>query len=294
MKNELDQFLKSKNVFDWRYEIITLHEEISGIMGEQFYHVNQQNISVMQLLVVDILTSFAIRDGKLKLEDYVKQYIPPFSFENIKLYHLLTHSSGLKAKFNKNQQISEEFLPNIEKRFEPGENVELANINFILLEFILEKVYGESLVSIANKFIFDILDMKGVEYYPIYQRKHCSDSNINHILHMILNDGFYKEKEFLDKKYIDIWFSPLFVNQEGLRSTVGWFYGKTVKSCREICGDDTVFYANSPEEFILIDRSNDIAIVFISDSILGDRESVITNQMLIEEIYQLLEKYHKI
>lgn len=345
MKEELESYLNTlvrKNVFPGcNYGIITGEEEIFGSVGYKSLipkkEENELNnlydiASITKLLVTNTLISFLIRDNKIKLDDNVKKYIEEFPYEDVKILHLLTHSSGLKPTFDKYHLTSrDEFIYEIDRMFLPGEDVKYVDVNFILLGFIIEKIYGESLDVLANKFIFEPLEMKETTFNPTNKSKcvpmelteerglvcgtvhdekaaflngvaghagvFSTVSDMSHFLKMILDDGFYNGKEFLEKKYIDLWFSPLFIDSDDLRRTIGWIYGKSANSCKGVCGEDTIFHTGFPGHHILIDRSNDLAIIFFSNSIHPSRENTPLRESRKEinkEIYRLLEKYDKI
>lgn len=342
MKEEFEQYLNSlveKNVFPGcNYGILTRNETFFGSVGyksiiprkEKNTFDNLYDIaSITKVLVTNTLISFLIRDGKIKLEDFVKDYILDFPYKDIKILHLLTHSSGLKPTFDKNQlRKKEEFIQKLGRYFQPGENVRYVDINFILLGFIIEKVMGDSLDHLAQTFIFEPLEMKNTSYNPsdknrcvpmeltenrglvwgiVHDEKAAflngvaghagvfsNVTDMSHFLSMILNDGFYKGKEFLEKKYIDLWFSPLFIGDDNVRRTIAWIYGPSAPSCKEVCGEDSITHTGFPGHHILIDRSNDLAIIFFSNAIHPSRENTSLKECrkdITKEIYKLLEKY---
>ncbi len=344
MKEELENYLNTlveKGVFPGcNYGILTRDEVISGSVGykslipekvenklDNLYDI----ASITKLLVTNTLISFLIRDGKIKLEDKVIDYIVEFPYDDIQILHLLTHSSGLKPTFDKYHLTDKgEFIHKVERMFSPGSDVKYVDVNFILLGFIIEKLYDKALDELAKELIFDPLEMKDTMYNPIDKSK-CvpmeltSDrglvcgtvhdekadflngvaghagvfstvSDMLHFLNMILNDGFYNGKEFLEKKYIDLWFAPLFIDSDNIRRTIGWIYGKSANSCKDVCGEETIYHTGFPGHHILIDRTNDIAIIFFSNSIHPSRENTPLRESRKEinkEIYRLLEKYDK-
>ena len=53
--------------------------------------------SLTKVLVTNVLITKLLEEGKIKLDDKVNKYLPKFKYDNITIYHLLTHSSGLIA-----------------------------------------------------------------------------------------------------------------------------------------------------------------------------------------------------
>jgi CubicO group peptidase (beta-lactamase class C family) len=111
-------------------------------------------------------------DGKLRIDDKLSQYYPDFPRgDEITLYHLLTHTSGLANYTNKPDFLKKvmteatptEIVESIKKDkpdFPPGEKWEYCNSNYFLLGCIVEKVSGQSLETFFQETFFDPLGMK--------------------------------------------------------------------------------------------------------------------------------------
>lgn len=108
------------------------------------------------------------QEGKLRLDDSVKSFVPDFPYENVTLRHLLTHTSGLEeyqseevikevaGKGVTNAELADVFFRLKPKtRFEPGTRWEYSNTNYIVLALIVEKVSGQSFPQFVRKNIFD-------------------------------------------------------------------------------------------------------------------------------------------
>ncbi len=117
-------------------------------------------------------------EGKLSIEDNVKQYFPEFKadfFKKIKIKHLLAHSSGLpddRPRTDRNFVLtatdmqSIEFYKELDKiNFEPGTNYEYQNPTFQLCYAIIEKVTGKGFEEYMRENIFDPAGMKETLYF---------------------------------------------------------------------------------------------------------------------------------
>jgi len=110
------------------------------------------------------------QERKLKLQDYVHQYISglPSATKSIRIYHLLTHLSGLpdyydiygenlQDFYNKNVL---EFAYEIDSlKFEPGVSYSYSNTAYVLLALIVEKISRQTLSEFLNTRFFNPLGM---------------------------------------------------------------------------------------------------------------------------------------
>lgn len=344
MQEQLEKYLKRKvneKVFPGcAYYIYCDNEEYIGCVGNKSIIPNIEKNSIdtlydiaslSKLLVTNLLISILLQEDRIKLDDKVIDYLPKFKYDNVLILHLLTHSSGIKVLYDKNNiKSKDDFYTNIELEYTPGGEAKYSDINFILLGFIIENIYGESLDVLARKYIFSKLDMNDTTYNP-KDKYLCAPTeiinnnllqgivddekarylngvsgnsgvfstikDISHFIKLILNDGYYNGKKIIDKKYIDLWFTPLFIDNEDVRRTIGWAYGKSSFLCNKFCSDDTIVHTSFTGCHIVIDRANELGIVILSNRIHPTRD----NTKLLKEraninnyIYKLLVSYGKI
>ena len=111
---------------------------------------------------------------KIVLDDPVNRYIPEFNGggrENIKIRHLLTHTSGLRAGIGANPpwngyDVGIELACAEKPRTTPGSAFLYSDINFILLGEIVRRVSGLPLNEFAEKEIFKPLKMSDTGFLP--------------------------------------------------------------------------------------------------------------------------------
>jgi len=121
-----------------------------------------------------------LRDRKaIGLDDYVSKYLPAFACngkEDIRIEHLLTHTSGLPAYTNADK-LKEQFgSPCPEKVIEkicaleavskPGEEFRYSCLGYITLAKIIEKVSGQNIGDFSRENIFAPLGMKDTTFNP--------------------------------------------------------------------------------------------------------------------------------
>jgi Beta-lactamase class C and other penicillin binding proteins len=123
--------------------------------------------------------------GGFRLNDKVNKYIPdfqPYISEkgekiDIRIIHLLTHSSGLPAyvsvktiknKYGEKANLKNliQYISTVKRTFEPTTKMNYSCLNFITLQYILEEITGEKLEDYAQKNIFNVLGMQNTMYNP--------------------------------------------------------------------------------------------------------------------------------
>ncbi|MCZ6681318.1 MAG: serine hydrolase [Candidatus Poribacteria bacterium] len=113
-----------------------------------------------------------VERGKLLLDDLVCSIIPEFGNrgkEEIKIRHLMTHTSGLPDMLPENQQLRERHAPmkefvrricDLELHFPPGTNIRYQSTGIAILGEIVERIEGISLPTFLRREIFQPLGMK--------------------------------------------------------------------------------------------------------------------------------------
>lgn len=126
-----------------------------------------------------------IETGRIRLLDPVSRYIPGFQDwqakdggekVTIRIEDLLTHTSGLlpyasatelaKKYGAPNPEGMREYICTCRKDFRPKSDFQYSCINFITLQYIVEKITGQSLRDFARENIFGPLNMNHTDYLP--------------------------------------------------------------------------------------------------------------------------------
>ena len=248
-----DYFLKlvKQNVFPGcNYAVISDDVIVGSVGNKSLFPKKEENdistlydlASLTKVIVTNTLITKLLQNNKINLNDKVKQYLPKFKYDNITIYHLLTHTSGLISDVNWNEVHNKkqliEFLYNKELFYETSTDVVYSDLNFIFLGFIIEKIYNKNLDIVAREEIFEPLNMTNTMFNPknkdicapteittergivrglVHDEKACMlggvcgaaglFSNIEDLIKfvkMILNDGKINDKQFIKKVYIDL------------------------------------------------------------------------------------------
>ncbi|MCE7057362.1 beta-lactamase family protein [Algoriphagus sp. AGSA1] len=142
---ELDVKMTSENVFQ------------IGSMTKQF--------TAVAILMLE-------EQGQLTVNDPISTFIPDYpNGNNITIYHLLTHTSGIKD-FTQMKTISKvaqkemtpkdmvDFFKEEPVDFSPGEKFEYNNSGYVVLGYLIELTSGEKYEDFIQKNIFDKIGME--------------------------------------------------------------------------------------------------------------------------------------
>jgi CubicO group peptidase (beta-lactamase class C family) len=127
-----------------------------------------------------------VERGKVRLWDHVTEYVPDFlpyyhekgiAGEEARLWHLLTHTSGLPPYTDAKEAAEKlgepcttaalaEYIAAIPKESPAGSRFVYSCLNYITLAHVVHKVSGKTLAEFAEENIFKPLGMKRTFYRP--------------------------------------------------------------------------------------------------------------------------------
>lgn len=127
-----------------------------------------------------------VEQGRLSLEEKVKDYVPEFSpyvdesgkpAEDARLWHLLTHTSGLppytdasevEKKYGRPCSLDKlvSHIAGLKKTGPPGAAFSYSCLGYISLSYILKKITGQDIAAFSGEYIFKPLEMKHTFFVP--------------------------------------------------------------------------------------------------------------------------------
>lgn len=142
--------------------------------------------SLTKPVVTAAAVMILVEDGKIRLGDKVKDYIPEFvpfvdpegsHGEDARLWHLLTHTSGLPSYADRDKAAAAcgdpsptsalaRYIGGLPKGAPAGETFTYGCLNFIVLAHIVESVSGQTLDVFASRRIFEPLKMTTATFTP--------------------------------------------------------------------------------------------------------------------------------
>ena len=206
--NGIILFGDTENIlFSKSYGFADLQKKTEIDLNTQFYIASISK----QFTATAILILF--ENGKLNLDQPVKDLLFNFPFDEITIHHLLSNTSGVPdyidyfaENWNKRKQANTDdviyYLNSIKPKidFDTGSKFEYSNTNYVILAKIIEVVSNQSYPSFLEKNIFNPcgLDQTYATYKPYFT---VQDNNV--ALGYVLENEKFVKAESSKKEYID-------------------------------------------------------------------------------------------
>lgn len=153
-------------------------------------HTEDSNFWICSIskMFVSIGINQLCEKGLINKNDFMTKYIDRyFSDNNITIYHLLTHTSGIpnfvmyKKEIEWTKNYSPDYILTIMERkglkFIPGSKWSYSNTGYYILSLIIEKVTGMKYEDYVKKYIFDVASMNNT-FFAIDDNKNVVNANI--------------------------------------------------------------------------------------------------------------------
>ena len=142
--------------------------------------------SVSKCMSTTIAVMQLVEQGRLRLADPVRQYIPDFKpwtdpetgkTVDITVRDVMTHASGLpsqdvdaylnKYEVNTPEALVKHIAMEVDRNTRPGTHFRYSCLNFIVAQAVVETITGERICDYAATHIFDPLGMTNTRYLPM-------------------------------------------------------------------------------------------------------------------------------
>ncbi len=127
--------------------------------------------SLTKPIVTATLIMRLVENGTVELNETLQNYLPEFIHPQVTISHLLTHTSGLPAwratyLEPKTKDGVVAYLSQIPLDYPTGTQVVYSCLGYILLGKLIERLTGEPLDGLAQRWIFQPLKMNSTRYNP--------------------------------------------------------------------------------------------------------------------------------
>jgi CubicO group peptidase (beta-lactamase class C family) len=127
--------------------------------------------SITKSIPTSCLALKLMDEGRLSLEEKLIDFVPEFRNQcrsKVQIKHLLTQTldSGLRLSFHKDKSPDEilEVIFKAEFKNEPGVKYAYTNATSILLGLVVERIYGDRLDRVSEKYFFKPLQMNQTSF----------------------------------------------------------------------------------------------------------------------------------
>ncbi|MGR3742052.1 serine hydrolase domain-containing protein [Companilactobacillus sp. DQM5] len=194
-KSQIRDLYNKKIVSNVSFAVIdnnTVFTEYRGDLSwESSKKVSSKNLydvaSLTKVIGTTMLLLKLIRNKKINLYDSINKYLPEFSDSRVKIYHLLTHTSGIRG-FIKNRNslnpsdLKKELLK-LPVTDEFNKIIRYTDTGMIFLGFIIEKIYNKPVQEVIMQEVINPLDFENMTFNP--QKSLCipTENNLQGIVH---------------------------------------------------------------------------------------------------------------
>ena len=142
-----------------------------------------------------------IETKRLSLEKSISDVLPDFRHDDVKIKHILTHTSGLPADIPRARRLSNRDdvatrIYDMDLIHPPGQSVIYSDVGFILLGWVIESVTGKRLDTFARETIFTPLKMKDTSYHPDKERAAPTEIRDDKVHQGLLKGDVHDEKAY--------------------------------------------------------------------------------------------------
>lgn len=125
--------------------------------------------SVSKVVGVGTVLIFLLQAGKIELDATLKSYYPAVADETLTIRQLVTHTSGIDPYIPHRDELDEAGLREAINQIKVTDQKDFryTDINLILLGFMLEEIYGQSLDQIFQQEVFEPWQMKRTSFGPV-------------------------------------------------------------------------------------------------------------------------------
>lgn len=268
-----------------------------------------------------------IEEGYFDINTLVKDIIPEFKFENIRIWHLLTHTSGLVAdnkdykKCNSRAELWQ-FTLKQDVTFKEGSKVDYSDFGFIILGKIIEKYKG-SLEDYASELIFKPLGMSRTMYNPYLKgfKEQCCPAEVTKergVIQGIVHDGKANKLDGLSgnagvfssvkdlSKFVLMYLnngSPIlkketielvdksYTKDLNISRTLGWIYNDPSMPSYPLGSEHSLYHTGFSGSSIYIDLEKQMGIVILTNRVHPTRVNDISD--IRKEVHQTILKEYQ-
>lgn len=160
-------FIKNKQVFTSTIGFASTYPKVTQLSPFAQYDL----ASLTKVLITENILLKLYQKEKLNFTEPLIDFIPEFKDPRVRLFHLLTHTSGIRGWIDHRDQLSHDELLNaiihlpVTDEFE--HKMRYADTNFILLGLVIKKIYGRPVQDVGMSEIIAPMDLPDTTFSPV-------------------------------------------------------------------------------------------------------------------------------
>lgn len=159
-------FIKGKQVFTSTVGFAGIYPQITQLSPFAEYDL----ASLTKVLATENVLLKLYDQGKLNFTEPLHKFIPEFKDERVRLFHLLTHTSGIRGWIpNRDQLGHDELLDaiiHLPVTDEFNTKMRYADTNFILLGLVVKEIFGKPVQEVAMDQVIEPMGLEHTTFYP--------------------------------------------------------------------------------------------------------------------------------
>ncbi|RMC46252.1 serine hydrolase [Lactobacillus sp. ESL0230] len=126
--------------------------------------------SLTKVLITENILLKLYQKNELNFSEPLHQFIPEFTDERVRLFHLMTHTSGIRGWIKNRDELSHDELLDaiihlpVTNEFE--HKMRYADTNFILLGLVIKKIYNLPVQKVGQQEIINSMGLKETGFMP--------------------------------------------------------------------------------------------------------------------------------
>ena len=152
---------------EWRESYLDLSDPEKGLKTESGLVYDLASVS--KVVGVGTVFTFLWQQGKLDIDQPVTDFFPECDYADITIRQLLTHATNLDPFIPNRDQLGSEALReamfHLKRRSQPA--FLYSDVHFLLLGFLLEKIFEQDLDQIIEEQVLIPLGMKETMFGPV-------------------------------------------------------------------------------------------------------------------------------
>ncbi len=164
-------FIKDKQVFTSTVGFASIYPTVTQLSPFAEYDL----ASLTKVIATENVLLKLYDQGKINFSEPLHQFIPEFSDQRIRLFHLLTHTSGIRGWIPNRDQLDHDQLLDaiihLPVTDEFKAKMRYADTNFILLGLVIKKIFGAPVQDVAMQEVIKPMGLTHTTFHPI--KKDC-------------------------------------------------------------------------------------------------------------------------